>query len=274
MFNIQYIRFYLVAILIWPYVFTNAYYYCNKQKKLCGTNKHFMCDLDSVPIKADVLGLLPLTGSMKRLYVDRHNEHRNRLAGGEQEFGNQGAGIFPKATRMREVIWDDELAYIAGIHAKRCNMEHDACHGTERFPGSGQNLYTAKNSSKPKIGANFVLGAIDTWWNEYKDVDDGNALADEFPKGTTDWVKVGHFTAIANERTAFVGCGLALCQNSTSKVYHIHVTCNYSNTNVLDTFMYKKGNYSTSNCDYYESAPSSKYAHLCTNTGKIFKDDK
>ncbi|XP_054083694.1 antigen 5 like allergen Cul n 1-like [Zeugodacus cucurbitae] len=272
MLNIQYFRFCLVLISLWSCVFTNAYYYCNKQKKLCRNDKHFMCDLDSVPSKGEVLGVLPLTGSMKRLYVDRHNEHRNRIAGGEQKFGLPSRGYFPKATRMREVIWDDELAYIAEIHAKRCHMKHDACHSTERFLVSGQNLYIGGRDDKPKAVINYVLRAIDGWWKEYEYVDDGNALADEFPKGAADWAQVGHFTAMANERAAFVGCGLALCQNCSKFLYCAEVTCNYSPTNLLSTFMYKKGNSSASECDYFQSVPSSKYPHLCENTGKIFKD--
>ncbi|XP_054083707.1 tabinhibitin 4-like isoform X1 [Zeugodacus cucurbitae] len=305
MFNIQYIRFYLIAILIWHSIYTDAYYYCDKESKLCGTRKHFMCDPDAVPSKGDALGLLPLTGSIKRRYVDRHNEHRNRIAGGEVKF--KGGKKFPKATRMREVIWDDELAYIAGIHAKRCNKQPDDCHSTERFPGSGQNLYK-NETGKPTTGTDMIVYAIDSWWAQSELVDDGNAMVDEFPKGigepdrsdTTSsisfdvfidygnetavqgelpkspdaWKKIGNFSAIANERAAFVGCGLAVCHNSTSNAYCIHVTCNYSRTNVIGTFMYKKGNSSASECDYYESVPSSKYPHLCKNTGKIFEDGK
>ncbi|XP_011193249.1 antigen 5 like allergen Cul n 1 [Zeugodacus cucurbitae] len=261
-------RFYLVAIAIWPCIFTNAFYYCDKQEKLCGDSKHFMCDPYSVPQEAELLGLLPLTRKVKDLYVDRHNEHRNRLAGGEQEF--KGGGKFPKATRMREVIWDDELAYIAGIHAKRCNMEHDSCHDTERFPGSGQNLHRGGADAKLKEVSAKILGTVDSWWNEYQKVDDGNALADEFPKGAEDWGDIGHFSAMANERAAFVGCGLALCQKAVNDYFRV-VTCNYSVTNIDGATMYKKGNSSASECGHYESVPSIRYPHLCTNTGKIIE---
>ncbi|XP_011195069.1 antigen 5 like allergen Cul n 1 [Zeugodacus cucurbitae] len=267
MLNIPYFRIYLVAILIRPRFFTNAYYYCNKESQLCGTSKHFMCDPNSVPKNGELLGLLPLTRKIKRLYVDRHNELRNKIAGGEQNF--KGDGKFPKATRMREVIWDDELAYIAGIHAKRCNMEHDACHATERFPVSGQNLYMWRGGVKPKIKSNELVKSIDIWWSEYKFVEDGNALVDEFCNGA-DFHKVGHFTAIANERAAFVGCGLALCQNCTNRAYCIEVTCNYSLTNLVGSPMYKTGVSSATECDYYESVPSTNYPNLCENNGKIF----
>lgn len=87
-----------------------------------------------------------------------------------------------------------------------------------------------------------------------------------------DWHKIGHFSAIANERAAFVGCGLAVCQNCTYGRYCIEVTCNYSITNIQGDIMYKKGDASATECDYYESVPSSRYPHLCENTGKIFKE--
>ncbi|XP_011206485.1 antigen 5 like allergen Cul n 1 isoform X1 [Bactrocera dorsalis] len=270
MINVLNIGFYFVAFSIWSCVSVNAYYYCDKQKELCGTSKHFMCNQDDVPRAGELLGLLPLTDKIKRMYVDRHNEYRNKLAGGEQAF--KGGEKFPKATRMREIIWDGELAYIAGHHAKRCNMKHDACRATERFPGSGQNLHIMGTSVKPKTVANVVVQAVDDWWSEYLLVTDGNKMVEEFPQGVADWHAIGHFSAIANERAAFVGCGLALCQNCSFGSYCIEVTCNYSKTNVAGTFMYKKGNSSASECDHYESVQSSKYPHLCENTGKIFKE--
>ncbi|XP_049302080.1 antigen 5 like allergen Cul n 1-like [Bactrocera dorsalis] len=270
MLNLLNIGFYFVAFSIWPCVSINAYYYCDKQEELCGDSKHFMCDPDDVPREGELLGLLPLTRKIKRMYVERHNEYRNKLAGGEQSF--KGGGKFPIATRMREVIWDNELAYIAGHHAKRCNLEHDACHSTKRFPGSGQNLFIMGLSGKPETVADVVETAVDGWWGEYEMVNDGNAMADEFPNGAEDWANIGHFSAIANERAAFVGCGLALCQNCSFGDYCIEVTCNYSITNIAGTFMYKKGDSSASECDFYDSVPSSKYPHLCKNKGKIFEE--
>lgn len=200
MLNFLNFRFYLVALSIWPCISINAYYYCDKEDELCGGGKHFMCNPDDVvsssyvistwldqtnlfdqPSAGEVLGLMPLTRKIKRLYIERHNKHRNTLAGGEQEF--KGGGKFPKATRMREVVWDDELAYIAGIHAKRCNMQHDKCHSTPRFQGSGQNLHIMGSSVKPKQITFLVEHAVDDWWGEYALVEDGNAMVDEFPKG-------------------------------------------------------------------------------------------
>ncbi|XP_054083696.1 antigen 5 like allergen Cul n 1-like [Zeugodacus cucurbitae] len=267
MLNIHYFRFYLVAVLMWPYIFTNAYYYCDKQDKLCGDKKHFMCDPDAVPSEEEFLGLLPLTGSIKRLYLDRHNEYRNKLAGGDQEF--EGGGKFPKATRMREMIWDDELAYLAGIHAKRCHLKRADCHATARFPSSGQNHFVKYFYEKPKKVIDKLLQSLDSWWQESQYIEDGNAMVDEFPIGVN-LTAAAQFSTIAYEHAAFVGCGLSICQNRSEKPYCVHVTCYYSATNVNGTFTYKKGNSSASECDHYESVPSHKYANLCKNSGKIF----
>uniref|UniRef100_W8APR1 Venom allergen 5 n=1 Tax=Ceratitis capitata TaxID=7213 RepID=W8APR1_CERCA len=251
---------------------SDAYYYCDKQKDICGPNEHFMCNFETVPRGGDLMHLAPMTNKLKRLVVDNHNKYRNILASGEQVFGKEDKK-FPKATRMREVLWDDELAYIAEKHAARCHMMHDKCHSTERFPFSGQNLYII-GGTKMFTDIDFrIVQSIDLWWAECELVGDGISLVEKFP-GSEDFHATGHFTAMANERAAFVGCGAALCQNCTSGKYCLEISCNYSLTNMHGTYMYKAGDSSASECDYFETTPSVKYPHLCINTGNLFTLEK
>ncbi|XP_053959432.1 antigen 5 like allergen Cul n 1-like [Anastrepha ludens] len=263
----------LVLLVALSFKLGNAYFYCGEEneKKLCQTSKHFICHPETVSREGEVKAFAPMTNKLKRLFVDHHNEYRNKLAGGQQEF--KGGGKFPIATRMREVLWDDELAYIAGEHAKRCHMAHDECRSTERFPGAGQNLFTKNRDSEMYTKApEVVLRAVDAWWEECALVEDGNKLAEEFPGGEPDWHKIGHFTAMANERAAFVGCGVAFCDNCTTRKYCVHITCNYSRTNLAKSFMYKTGDKPASACDYYETTPSERYPNLCINNGKFYND--
>ncbi|XP_017486935.1 PREDICTED: venom allergen 5-like [Rhagoletis zephyria] len=250
---------------------TNAYYYCGEaiQKELCGRNpQHIICHPETVPIDGTLLALAPLTNKIKRLFVDRHNELRNKLAGGEQVF--KGGGKFPIASRMREVLWDDELAYIAGQHASRCHMMHDKCRSTKRFPGAGQNLYIIAGRKKFSNMSQEALSSVEAWWSEAELVDDGNLMVEKFPEGAANWHDIGHFSAMANERAAFVGCGIALCEKCSGDNYCVEISCDYSETNIAGTFMYKKGDSPASECDFYESTPSAKYPNLCINTGKFF----
>ena len=48
----------------------------------------------------------------KDLLVQKHNELRARVANGEETKGNQPNGQ-PKASNMKELVWNDELAAIA-----------------------------------------------------------------------------------------------------------------------------------------------------------------
>ncbi|XP_054744045.1 antigen 5 like allergen Cul n 1-like [Anastrepha obliqua] len=262
---------FLILLVALPFKLANAYFYCGaeNEKKLCKTKKHIICHPDTLPLEGEVKAFAPMTNKLKRMFLDHHNEFRNKLAGGQQEF--KGGEKFPNATRMREVLWDDELAYIAGEHAKRCHMAHDECRSTERFPSAGQNLHSRYRDDERYTNVpDVVLSAVNDWWGEYSLVEDGNKLTEEFPGGVADWHKIGHFTAMANERAAFVGCGVAFCDNCTRRKYCVMVSCNYSKTNVLRAFMYKTGDKPASACDYYETTPSQRYPNLCINNGKFY----
>ena len=75
---------------------------------------------------------------MRDNFLLDHNVFRNSLASGRETSTN--GGTYPAAARMREMLWDQELEYLAGLHAKQCNRIHDKCRNTKRFPHSGQNL--------------------------------------------------------------------------------------------------------------------------------------
>ena len=51
--------------------------------------------------------ILTLTPTMKKLILDLHNRHRNKLSGGKLP------GYAP-AARMPQLRWNDDLAYVAG----------------------------------------------------------------------------------------------------------------------------------------------------------------
>jgi hypothetical protein len=67
--------------------------------------------------------LYQLNSSHIQSILDFHNEKRNLIAIG-------GLGQFPQAIRMAKMIWNDELALLAGLNTKQCVMKHDACRNT------------------------------------------------------------------------------------------------------------------------------------------------
>ncbi|GFV58959.1 hypothetical protein TNCV_1804971 [Trichonephila clavipes] len=62
-----------------------------------------------------------VTDKEKNSIVDWHNTYRNNIATGKEK----SLGGMPEAADMMEMVWDDELAYIAQKHANRCEFDHD-----------------------------------------------------------------------------------------------------------------------------------------------------
>lgn len=95
------------------------------------------------------VGHVPLTRKLQRILIAEHNKYRNFIASGEVSNQVKGNGSnvsdasmqkFPSASRMQELIWDNELMYVAHKHVQHVNFAHDKCRSTQRFPHSGQNL--------------------------------------------------------------------------------------------------------------------------------------
>uniref|UniRef100_A0A1A9UYN6 Uncharacterized protein n=1 Tax=Glossina austeni TaxID=7395 RepID=A0A1A9UYN6_GLOAU len=99
-------------------IMVDAYEYCKPEtlQKICRPGKmHLECGAPEKKPKYEcqkVAPLLPMTKKVKRFLLDLHNAWRDKVAGGE-ETGGKSDTSFPIATRMRELIWDNELNYLA-----------------------------------------------------------------------------------------------------------------------------------------------------------------
>ncbi|XP_033150394.1 antigen 5 like allergen Cul n 1, partial [Drosophila busckii] len=83
-----------------------------------------------------------------------HNEVRQQWANGE---GN----VALKACRMPTMRWHAELAKLAELHIKSCQMRHDECRNTQEFDASGQNLYlTGTTSKQPRDVSSLLREAV------------------------------------------------------------------------------------------------------------------
>lgn len=82
---------------------------------------------------------MPLTRKIKTAFINWHNYYRNRTAGGWTKNIERNI-YFPKAVRMRELIWDSELSYLAHVRTKLVNKGEVKCLATQRFKKVGQNL--------------------------------------------------------------------------------------------------------------------------------------
>lgn len=80
-----------------------------------------------------------MTNKLKAYILHLHNYYRNLLAGGT-EISTKNNQKYPIALRMRRLIWDDQLSYVAHFHAAQVKFGHDRCRNTLKHPNSGQNL--------------------------------------------------------------------------------------------------------------------------------------
>uniref|UniRef100_A0A1A9UV29 SCP domain-containing protein n=1 Tax=Glossina austeni TaxID=7395 RepID=A0A1A9UV29_GLOAU len=96
----------------------------------------------------------------RNLILDLHNLARSRIATG------QVAG-YKSASHMPQLKWENELAYLAVLHAKRCKFAHGQCRNTQRFHYSGQNIgyYWIRREIKSHSGRmkNFIVN----WFREH-----------------------------------------------------------------------------------------------------------
>ncbi|XP_061399396.1 antigen 5 like allergen Cul n 1-like [Musca vetustissima] len=229
-------------------------------------------------ISNEFKGHVPITKKMKRIFMHIHNDYRNRVASGK-EIGATSEKHFPKASRMRELIWDNELMYVAHIHTAQTRMGHDKCRATQRFLFAGQNLgWKGTVCSIPII--EMLNESLHEMYMEKDVVPDPVAMADLYNAQVKN-AHVGHFTAMMNDRTSRLGCAISIGLNckapNVDKVYPwcYYLACNYDGTNLLGSYIYKTdAEQSASQCSDWGVGKSSVYEHLCGNSGEIFDPTK
>ncbi|CAG9807637.1 unnamed protein product [Chironomus riparius] len=166
-----------------------------------------------------------LSQAEKNLIVIVHNQLRNKLAGGML----QG---FQSATNMSLVAWDSELAQLAELNVRQCEMKHDHCRSTDNYPYTGQNLAeTTIYSIYPNINTIIVYN-INAWFDEYK-------LTNQTQMSSCCQDGSGHFTQLIQYRTIAIGCALAIFTNQDTKTDLM--ACNYSFGNILEYPVYIAG---------------------------------
>ncbi|XP_037957406.1 antigen 5 like allergen Cul n 1-like [Teleopsis dalmanni] len=248
---------FFAIVAIFRYV--HGYNYCEGEdaKKLCkGNVTHFMCDPDQIGRKGKFVSNPPLTRLIRDQLLFCHNTARNKIA--------SGLVGFPAASRMRDLIWDDELAYIATIHTRQCMIQHDRCHNTQRFKYSGQNLAYCASSNRMTISEVITQGC-DSWFDENALVTDKENFNVKY---TPDMHEFGHFSVMVNEKVSRLGCNVAYCTDDKFP-YQYYLTCNYDYTNMIDHKIYESDEIGN-RCNEYEAELGLIFSHLCRNNGKLY----
>lgn len=74
---------------------------------------------------------------------------------------------FSPARRMAQMIWNDDLAFLAHLNTRQCRMSHDACRNTNDFRFSGQNLGSMGTTAAHHDPTNVIDSTITRWYNEH-----------------------------------------------------------------------------------------------------------
>ncbi|XP_026472101.1 venom allergen 5-like [Ctenocephalides felis] len=178
--------------------------------------------------------------AQKRMILHHHNWYREKVATGK---GRSTYGTFPRAANMHYMDWDEELAYLAAMNVKQCEMEHDECRAVD--VKSGQNLGFIA-SSHPKSVEHNIGKVIRGWYKEIKDAHPKNAY--NYTGAGVGNKEINHFGALAWGPTNRVGCAMAeynKTYDTTQGPMELRtrlLACNYAPVgNWLYEEMYKEG---------------------------------
>lgn len=134
----------------------------------------------------------------------------------------------------------------------RCKFSHDQCHNTAHFHWSGQNIAWSSGLGSDKEA---VSNAIRGWWNEHRFV-----KRQDIQRYGQSRAMIGHFTAMAQDRTDRVGCG-AVRYNGSNRI----IVCNYSFTNLQGSYVYRTGK-PLSGC---KTGKNPSFSNLCSTNERV-----
>ncbi|XP_062141056.1 antigen 5 like allergen Cul n 1-like [Drosophila sulfurigaster albostrigata] len=207
--------------------------YCNAT--LCGTSTNIGCNNNGTwstncpTSPAPYLIAMNLT--MRQHLVKLHNVRRNNIA-----LGNLPR--YDTAKRMATMRWSPQLATLAALNVKQCQMKHDACHNTPKYKMSGQNLafISYSGASSSQTNAALLTSSVTMWWNERLDAN--KSVIAKYP---SDWTgpEIGHFTVMARQNNVALGCAAA--RYVTSGMNNFLLACNYATTNIVGNAVYVAG---------------------------------
>ncbi|XP_055610288.1 antigen 5 like allergen Cul n 1-like [Uranotaenia lowii] len=223
--------------------------YC--EPSLCRKgSSHVACNANPGYGKPDAY-TIPFDSDKQAMIVQLHNEMRNKIALGKQ---NYTKGFYPTAARMTTMQWDDELAFIAAANARKCVFKHDQCRNTVKYPISGQNIgiFGYGGTRDPDV---LITKLFNMWYAEYKHANP--EITKKYPKGYKGPV-IGHFTQVVQDRADRIGCAVT---HWTDKPYNkLYLVCNYARVNVVGQPVYTPGDVG-SQCT---TGTNSEFPGLCS----------
>lgn len=188
-----------------------------------------------------------LTCQDRQTILDAHNRARQSVAQGK-------VSGQPAATKMLEMVWDEQLAQIAQRWADTCTLAHDKSRHVARFP-VGQNIAITWTTRKKVSPEPDFETQVTAWFNEVRSF---TFYSTGFTKST------GHYSQLVWGDTYLVGCGYTHYYDPSRGNTKLYV-CNYGPAgNLLGARPYQEGSPS---CNSQGFTSSSRYPGLCEVSG-------
>ncbi|XP_055717007.1 antigen 5 like allergen Cul n 1-like [Phlebotomus papatasi] len=232
------VKILLYCLLFCVLIVDCAINWCQMEEKYCYGREHIACEPNSFPVDDDStrIEIIPMKKELKKVAVDTHNRHRSNVAAGKVP------GI-PTAAKMEKMVWNDNLAFVAGQHVKHANFEHDQCRSFAQFPFSGQNLAIIYSSIPIRNYTQILQEHIDLFFDEVSLIRNMPSCLDKFTTYRPICIDAGHFTVMVKDINNALGCAMAKFQSNYNgrSLYTVLTTCNYGHTNLISHPIYDRG---------------------------------
>nr|XP_014100750.1 antigen 5 like allergen Cul n 1 [Bactrocera oleae] len=238
----------LVAFFLTALQIVNAQNYCNSS--YCGSSTHIACNNNGTFAGSCLSpALINFTQTQRNAIVNSHNARRNTVAAGN-------TALSP-ACRMATMQWDNELATLAALNVRQCQLRHDACHNTDAFQFSGQNLAWITFLNTANV-TSLSLQSINMWYSEINNTN--MAYINSYPNNYQG-PAIGHFTVMVADRNIRLGCAASTYNVSGQQYRAFLFACNYATTNMITLPIYRNCSVAASNCT---TGTNPSYSSLCS----------
>jgi len=201
-----------------------------------------------------------VTEEEKIIIVKTHNDLRTKIAQGKEKSGAPGPQ--PKASNMKEMVWNDQLAEVAQAWAEQCPKTHDhpmnrrICDGD--YKNTGQNIFNNLGHADKHMWEK----AVQFWYDEVEYMPNTDVDTYQAPSSGK---MIGHYTQVVWAKTYEVGCGAiyyTIEKNGVKYPNSKKYICNYGPAgNYNKATIYEVGR-PTSKC---ENGKSTNFPFLCAN---------
>ncbi|XP_017059030.1 antigen 5 like allergen Cul n 1 [Drosophila ficusphila] len=193
--------------------------------------------------------IIAVPEKMMKFILNYHNTYRDLVAGSRFH-------RLPNAGRMLKMKWDSELAHVAEVLVKRCDLQPTKhCISTEEFASPGYNSVYNK-FKRNEDGFKIVRSQLNAWYDEYKHVSPSSLIYGL----SSEKKEIGHFLRMMVGPSNRLGCASA--RTEKDGFTHQWLTCLYScspeNNSMIYQYAAKPGLLCTTGVD-------AKFQHLCSS---------